>query len=59
MRIQKTKEHTFLVVETDTNGETFPLEECYTYTEAVEAMEDWARVDAEWEDTEYNLDEEI
>ena len=59
MRIQKTKDCTFLVVETDTDGKTFALEECNTYLEACECIEDWKRVDAEWDRAECGDEEEV
>ena len=58
MRIQKTKECTFLVVETDTDGKTFALGEFNTYLEACDCIEDWIRCDEEWDRTENCLDEE-
>lgn len=57
MRIQRTKEGTFLLVETDSNGETFTIDERDTYVEICDAMEDWLRCDEEWDKTEE--DEEI
>jgi hypothetical protein len=57
MRIQRTKEGTFLLVETDSNGETFTIDERDTYVEICDAMEDWLRCDEEWD--KCDEDEEI
>lgn len=51
MRIQRTKEGTFLLVETDSDGNTFTIDERDTYVEIRDAMDDWLRCDEEWDKT--------
>jgi hypothetical protein len=57
MRIQRTRDGTFLVVETDSNGETFAFDEKDTYLEACDVITQWADWERAYEDTED--DEEI
>ena len=52
MRIQKTKEGTFLIVETDSEGQTFCFDEKDTFLEAMETVVQWEDWEDAWEDGE-------
>jgi hypothetical protein len=57
MRIQRTREGTFLVVETDSDGKTFAFDEKDTYLEACDVITQWIDWEQAWDNTED--DEEI
>ena len=61
MRIQKTQDCTYLVVETDSDGQTFAFGEYGTFLEAMESIAEWEQWEDEWERTEgcEDNDEEI
>jgi len=58
MRIQRTRDGTFLIVETDSDGKTFTFDEKDTFIEACDFIAQWDDWEQAWEDCSDDLEED-